>query len=133
VKLVIFGPPVTKKNSQRIIRLGNGRRIIKPSAKFEEYQEMVGMYIPARVRLMIDRPVNVKCMYFMPTRRRVDLVNLLEATCDILVHYRVLADDNSKIIVSLDGSRVLYDKDRPRAEIDITEEDDNSEGRVVEA
>lgn len=133
MKLVIFGPPVTKKNSQRIIRLGNGRRIIKPSAKFEEYQEMVGMYIPARVRLMIDRPVNVKCMYFMPTRRRVDLVNLLEATCDILVHYRVLADDNSKIIVSLDGSRVLYDKDRPRAEIDITEEDDNSEGRVVEA
>lgn len=133
MKLVIFGTPVTKKNSQRIIRLGNGRRIIKPSTKFEEYQEMVGMYIPARVRLMIDRPVNVKCMYFMPTHRRVDLVNLLEATCDILVHYRVLADDNSKIIVSLDGSRVLYDKDRPRAEIDITEEDDNSEGRVVEA
>ena len=119
MKLVIFGPPVTKKNSQRIIRLGNGRRIIKPSAKFEEYQEMAGLYIPAQARLMIDRPVNVKCVYFMSTRRRVDLVNLLEATCDILVHYRVLADDNSKIIVSLDGSRVLHDKERPRAEIEI--------------
>ena len=118
MKLVIFGPPVTKK-SQRIIRLGNGRRIIKPSAKFEEYQEMAGLYIPARARLMIDRPVNAKCVYFMPTRRRVDLVNLLEATCDILVHYRVLSDDNSKIVVSHDGSRVLYDKERPRAEIEI--------------
>lgn len=112
MKLVIFGEPATKKNSQRIIRLGNGRRIIKPSAKFEEYQEMAGPYI---------RPVNVKCVYFMPTRRRVDLVNLLEATCDILVHYRVLSDDNSKIVVSHDGSRVLYDKERPRAKIDITE------------
>lgn len=119
VNLIIPGPSVTKKNSQRIICVGNGRRIIKPSAKFEEYQEMAGPYIPARARLMIDRPVNVKCVYFMPTRRRVDLVNLLEATCDILVYYWVLADDNSKIVVSHDGSQVLYDKERPRAEIEI--------------
>lgn len=51
----------------------------------------------------------------------MDLVNLLEATCDILVHYRVLEDDNSKIVVSHDGSRVLYDKENPRVEIWITE------------
>lgn len=57
----------------------------------------------------------------MPTKRRVDLVNLLEATCDILVHYGVLADDNSSIVAGHDGSRVLHDKERPRVEVTITE------------
>ena len=56
----------------------------------------------------------------MPTRHRVDLVNLLEATCDILVECGLLADDNSKIVVSHDGSRVEYDKYNPRVEIEIT-------------
>ena len=56
----------------------------------------------------------------MPTRRRVDLVNLLECTDDVLVNYGVIKDDNSTIVVSHDGSRVLYDKDRPRTEIIIT-------------
>ena len=58
----------------------------------------------------------------MPTKHRVDLANLLAATCDILTHYGVLEDDNSMIIVSHDGSRVLYDKERPRCEIEIQEE-----------
>lgn len=65
--------------------------------------------------------MNVKCVYFMQTRRRVDLVNLLEATCDILVHYGVVEDDNSNIIVIHDGSRVLHDKKCPRVEIEIEE------------
>lgn len=119
--LTIPGPPVTKKNSQRIVRLGNGTPSIRPSAKFEAYQEAAGYFIPARLRRRLDRPCNVKCLYYMPARRRVDLVNLLEATCDILVHYGVLADDNSRIVQSHDGSRVLYDKARPRVEIEIRE------------
>lgn len=52
--------------------------------------------------------------------RRVDLTNLLEAIDDVLVHTRVLEDDNSNIIVSHDGSRVLYDKENPRTEVYIS-------------
>jgi Holliday junction resolvase RusA-like endonuclease len=55
----------------------------------------------------------------MPTKRRVDLTNLLEAIDDVLVKYGVLKDDNSEIITSHDGSRVLYDKDNPRTEVAI--------------
>lgn len=55
----------------------------------------------------------------MPTKRRVDLTNLLEAIDDVLVKYGVLKDDNSEIITSHDGSRVLYDKDNPRTEVVI--------------
>lgn len=35
---------------------------------------------------------------------------------------RILADDNAKIVVGHDGSRVVYKADKPRAEIEITEE-----------
>lgn len=62
----------------------------------------------------INKPINLKALYYMKDHRRVDLVNLHSALHDMLVHYGVLADDNSKIIVSTDGSRVLYDKDNPR-------------------
>lgn len=121
VKLTLLGNPVTKKNSQRIIRLGNGRPMIRPSERFEEYQKSAGVFIPSDARKRLRGPMNVKCVYFMQTRRRVDLVNLLEATCDILVHYGVVEDDNSNIIVSHDGSRVLHDKKCPRVEIEIEE------------
>lgn len=69
----------------------------------------------------IDKPVNVKALFYMDARRRVDLVNLQGALLDVLVRAGLLADDNSSIVASMDGSRVLYDKDRPRTEVIITE------------
>ena len=70
--------------------------------------------------LGIDQPVNVAAKFYMPTRRRVDLTNLNEALHDILVNYGILTDDNAKIIVSTDGSRVYWDKENPRTEVIIT-------------
>ena len=61
----------------------------------------------------------MRCVYYMPTRRRVDLTNLLEATDDLLVRAGVLADDNSQIIAAHDGSRVRLDRENPRVEIEI--------------
>lgn len=58
----------------------------------------------------------------MPTKRRVDLSNLIEAVDDILVKAGVLEDDNYKIVQSHDGSRVLHDKENPRTEITIETE-----------
>ena len=121
IKLTITGRPITKKNNQRILKnFKTGRRFIAPSEQFGEYQEMSlwklkNQYYGEPVEI----PVNVKCLYYMPTRGRVDLSNLMESTHDILVKAQILKDDNSKIIVSVDGSRVLYDKDNPRVEIEI--------------
>lgn len=56
---------------------------------------------------------------YTATRRRVDDLNLYEALDDILVKERILEDDNRNVIRSRDGSRVLYDKENPRAEISI--------------
>lgn len=63
----------------------------------------------------------------MPTRRRCDLPNHIEAIHDILVKANILADDNYTIIASVDGSRVMYDKENPRTEIFIEEMSDDEQ------
>lgn len=118
IKCEIPFSPITKKNSSRLVRAG-GRSFILPSKAYSDYYSNCALCF-AKSRTVIDFPVNVKCTYYMSTRRKVDLVNLLEATCDVLVGYGILSDDNSQIVVSHDGSRVFYDKQRPRTEIAIT-------------
>ena len=117
LKIVIPVAPRTKKNSQRIVVV-RGRPIIMPSKLYKDYEKECGKHLPD-VGQPIDYPVNVKCLYFMPTRRKCDLNNLLEATTDMLVHYKILEDDNYTIVESHDGSRVSYDKENPRCEIYI--------------
>ena len=110
--------PRTKKNSQQIIMVKN-RPMIIPSKLYKQYEKDCKPFIP-KLEKPIDYPINLKCVYYMPTKRRVDLNNLLEATTDMLVHYEYLKDDNSTIVFSHDGSKVLYDKDNPRTEIEVS-------------
>lgn len=70
-------------------------------------------------KLCVDYPVNIQCLYYMQTRRIVDLVGLLQGTDDLLTDAGVIKDDNSRIVAGHDGSRVLYDKENPRVEITI--------------
>ena len=117
---IISVAPVTKKNSQQIrYNSRTGKRFIAQSDRYKEYEDSCGYFLRGKGE-MIDYPVNVKAVYYMPSRRRVDLCNLHEALHDILVKYQVLSDDNYKIIQSTDGSRVFYDKDNPRTEVTIT-------------
>ena len=119
IKFTIPLPPISKKNSQQIVRRKDGRPCIIPSKKYKEYEAKAAPFMPTVST--IDRTVNVKATFYMQTHRVVDLVNLQEALLDILVKYRILDDDNSRIVVSMDGSRVEYDKDNPRTEVEITE------------
>jgi len=112
--------PISKKNSQQILRNPKtGKPFIVPSKKYREYEAAAGWYLP-KGRPAIDTAVNVKCLFYMPTRRRCDLTNMLEAVDDLLVKYGVLVDDNYTVVESHDGSRVLYDKEHPRTEVYIT-------------
>lgn len=120
MKIVLYGRPITKKNSSRIKYIKN-RRLLLPSEAFERYEEDCLKQITGKYKKRLNKKYNLKCVYYMPTRGKVDLVNLLEATCDILVKAEVVEDDNSKIIASHDGCKVLYDKENPRVEIEITE------------
>lgn len=118
--LLIYGEPRTKKNSARILRTRSGTPFVAPSKAYVDYETDCLRQIN-RPHSPISARVNVRCVYYMATRRKVDLANLIEATCDILVTAGVLADDNSRIVAAHDGSRVDYDKQNPRAEIWIEE------------
>lgn len=118
IKFTIPLPPISKKNSQQILtNKATGRPFIMPSKKYKEYEKTAMWYVPKNI--FINAPVNIKCLFYMPTKRKCDLTNLLEAIDDVMVKAGLLADDNYTIIESHDGSRVLYDKSNPRTEVYI--------------
>lgn len=129
IYLTIEGNPVTKKNSSVIIRNPKtGRFFIVPSKQFQAYEKEAVkqiQFMPIKDVVTAEDRVNIRCVYYMKTdpyttKRRIDLVNLLEATDDILQTAGILEDDNCTIVFSHDGSRVYTDKDHPRAEITIS-------------
>lgn len=62
----------------------------------------------------------VKALYWMPDKRRPDLINLEEATADILEAAGII--NNDRDIDNWDGSRIMgVDKENPRVEIVIKE------------
>lgn len=120
-KLIFCVPltPISKKNSQQILtNRATGKPFVMPSPQYKQYERAALWYVPRNKH--IDFPVNVECLFYMPTRRKVDLTNLLEAIDDIMVKAGLLADDNFTIIQSHDGSRVFYDPKNPRTVVCIT-------------
>ena len=123
IKIEIPLNPVTKKNHGRIVqkktKYGSTIPIMLPSEPYVKYEKECKKYIPILRQPPIDYPINLKCTYYMETKRKCDITNLLQATCDILVKYGILLDDNYTIVASVDGSKVFYDKDKPRTIIEI--------------
>lgn len=121
ITYVIKLPPITKKNSQQILtNHKTGRPFIMPSAKYKQYEKEAAWFLKPCPPRPIECPVNIKCLFYMPTRRRCDLTNLLEAVDDLLVHCGIIADDHYGIVEAHDGSRCFVDKNNPRTEITIT-------------
>lgn len=118
IKFTIPLAPISKKNSQQIlVNKKTGRPFIMPSKKFKEYEQAALWFIPKNI--YINAPVNIQCLFYMPTKRKCDLTNLLEAVDDVMVKAGLLSDDNYTIIQSHDGSRVFVDKENPRTEVYI--------------
>lgn len=117
-RFIIPLPPVTKKNSSNIfVNKKTGARFISPSDRYKQYEKDFLLLCPPIP--IINYPINLKALYYMPSKRKVDLINLHSALHDCLVKKGVLLDDNCSIIVSTDGSRVFYDKCNPRTEVYI--------------
>lgn len=125
IKIVIFGNPATKKNSMQICKNKyTGKTYLIQSKTYRTYEkeflkQMNIFYHTNNKTPIITHAINLKCIYYMQTKRKVDLVNLLNATCDCLVKSKIIQDDNIEIIQSVDGSRVEYDAKNPRVEIYI--------------
>ena len=74
LKLVLYGTPVTKKNSGQIwINQKTNKPFIAPSKAYKAYEKDCGRQITGDKKRHIDVPINLKCVYYMPSRRKVDL------------------------------------------------------------
>ena len=119
--------PRTKKNHMTIAGTGakcpkcgkRARQFVRQGAAHSKYAFEAAQYLNPRPKTPIDEQVHIIYILYMQTHRRVDDLNLFASLDDILVHEKILKDDCVKLIRSRDGSRVLYDKENPRAEIYI--------------
>lgn len=122
----ITGHPVSKKNSlQMAVNKTTGQKFPVQSAAYKKYEKLAKHCLKPMGE-PIDYPINLKVTYWLKKNKdgsipktKVDLTNLLNATCDVLVKYNILADDNCQIVASLDGTRVIYTSDEEYTEIEI--------------
>lgn len=118
-KLEIPLLPRSKKNSQQII-VRKGKPMLIQSELYLQYEKDCAYFIK-QPKNPISEPINLKCTFIVPDKRKRDLTNLLNAIQDILVKYRVLADDNYTIVQSVDGSRIIYQKGMEKTIIEMEE------------
>ena len=127
-KYIIYMPPITKKNSQQILtNHRTGKPFIAPSKQYKKYEQAAMWYLTPKPKAPLAGHYNIRLLFYMPTRRKVDKTNLESAIMDVLVDAKILADDNRNIVAATDGTRVYYDKENPRTEIyieDFTEDYD---------
>lgn len=124
IKFTIPVRPRTKKNHSNIVTLKNGRTLLLPSKPYKEFEKSVCDFVKGYFKPSvspINQPVNLKCIFYKDKNYKSDLMGYLQAIADSLVKAGLLEDDNSNIVVSTDGSKVMLDRNRPRIEIEITE------------
>ena len=110
----------SKKNSQQIlVNKRTGKLFISQSKIYKNFERESGKFL-IKYKNNITYPVNLKCTFYVPNKRKRDLTNLENAIADILVKYKVLKDDNYNILQSWDGSRIIYEKGREETIIEIT-------------
>lgn len=124
IKFTLPIRPATKKNSGQIITVGGFPRLI-PSKQYLQFEKDCQPYFKQVLNQIgqIYYPINLQAVFYVETKRRIDLPNLLNAVDDAMVKSELILDDNRDIIASHDGSRVYHDKFNPRIEIEITKQE----------
>lgn len=116
VSLVLFGPPRTKKTSNRVVFRG-GKPKVLPSAAWCAWlaalQRTRQLPFPAPLP---DRPYRC-CAVFYRDRTWGDLVGFQQGLADVLEKGGVVSND--RWIQSWDGTRLDVDPACPRVEIEI--------------
>ena len=109
----------SKKNSEEIIvNPRTNKPMIIQSKYYRQFEKDCGYFLK-RYAKHIDYPINLKCTFIVPNKRKRDLTNLENSIADILIKYGVIEDDNSEIVVGWDGSRVIYEKGKEETIIEI--------------
>ena len=114
LRLVIVGPPRTKKTSNRILRFGRFNKVV-PSAPFVAWQDSAVIQLRNQYRAApITAPVAVRAIFYRDANRG-DLIGYMTALADVLERAKVIANDRQ--IESWDGTRMSKSELCPRVEV----------------
>lgn len=128
LRLVLDGPPRTKKTSNRTFDVGKrcgackrgARTVVMPSEAWCEWcayaKIKIGFKLPQGWQ-PIDFPVNCAALFYRD-RDIGDSHGFYQGLADVLQESKIVADD--KWVRSWDGSRLLKDSARPRVELVLT-------------
>lgn len=109
----------SKKNSQQLVYNPKTHKPMVIQSKLYKQFEKDCAYFLNKYKFNIDYPINLKCTFIVPDKRKRDLTNLENAIADILVKYKILKDDNYTVLNSWDGSRIFYKKGIEKTIIEI--------------
>lgn len=130
IRLIISGPPRTKKTSNRLVMAG-GRPRVLPSAAWSTWTKSAritvdGLPVSWSGKLSIETgkgllgavPLNCAALFYRDARRG-DAVGFYQGLADLLEKRGIIPND--ACLVSWDGSRLLLDRQNPRVELTLTE------------
>lgn len=124
-KYIMYGDPASKKNSKQIIYNPKTKKpMIVSSKKYNRWHKEVKKQMKEDdvPKLQLSGIMNARILsYRMNKRGGVgDVNNFTQGSLDILTEWGVIVDDNRDIIYSVDGSRIFFDKENPRTEIELS-------------
>lgn len=114
---VLYGPPRTKKTSNRVVFRGGTPKVL-PSAAWCAWLDALretGQLSPSEP--LPDVPYRCRALFWRDADRG-DLVGFQQGLADVLEEGGVISND--KWIQSWDGSRLLVDRACPRVEVTLT-------------
>jgi hypothetical protein len=116
--LAVGIPPRTKKNSQRVLRMGKFNKIV-PSSAWIEWRNECRAYVATKpeLKLLLSRPMNCRALIYRD-RETGDASGYYDGIGDVLEEIGVVLND--KYITQWDGSRLRKDPVNPRVEIVLT-------------
>lgn len=111
----IMGDCPSKKNSQQLFRLSNGRVMTTTNKKYKEWHKRA---LPQLYGVARASGIQVIRIVFHPgTRRKADLTNRAESVMDLLVDAKILPDDNWDMVPNVLLEKGSVDRTNPRVEV----------------
>ena len=121
--VIIPGQAVSQKNNKQIIPSRPPRLVDNPIVK--KWRNETAKYLAETYKEDLkDKQVIAIYSFYLKDRVRRDIDNMISSCNDALVQAGILSDDNWKVL-RIGGAEASLDKDNPRAEITLVEDEWN--------
>lgn len=121
MEITIPGQTPSQKNNKQIIPSRPPRLVDNPIVK--KWRNETAKYLAETYKEDLkEKQVIAIYTFYLKDRVRRDIDNMISSCNDALVQAGILSDDNWKVL-RIGGAEAVLDKDNPRAEITLVEDE----------